>query len=312
MKIQILRSSEYEKSIAEMDEAVHRFEQLSPLQRRIALRKYSKHPPRLYKYRGMRTNQQIDERARGYLKDIIVGNNLWLSRCSDFNDPFEGSVAYEIPAGDVERRDALTRLMIRNGKNARDARSLISSAVIHDDARIRGIGDRAQAELISKLGVCCFCATPRNPISWAHYADEHRGVCLQFDVATDVAAFTSLQIEYNDNFPTASVFDDSNQNVLCPFLRKSEDWTYEKEWRKFKTGQARAPMPFRPKALTGLFFGCRCPDEDREFVLDLIDQRVASGYPRPGLFNVTKAPRRYRFNVWRAQPRDKAPSYATS
>jgi hypothetical protein len=282
-----------------MDQAIRRFEMLSPLHRRIELRKYSKHPRRLYKYRALRTNQEVDIQKRGRLRDVIVGNSLWLGRCEDFNDPFEGSVAYQVPTDEVEVRNALIRLAMRNGVSLRAARKLISPAVIHDKARILSIGDNAQKQLISNMGTCCFCATPRNPILWAHYADEHRGVCLQFDVAADVAALTSLEVKYDDAFPTASVFEDNNAAVLLPFLRKSTDWSYEREWRKFKPGGSGVPMPFRPQALAGVFFGCRCPESDREFVLELIEQRLKNGHPRPELFVVEKAYDRYRFIVRR-------------
>lgn len=292
-------SSEYHGLLVAMDEAVHQFDMLSPLRRRIVLRKHSKHPRRLYRYRALRTNQEVDPKKRERLKDIIVGNTLWLGRCDGFNDPFEGSVAYEVPTDEVEVRDALIRLAMRNGVSLRDARKLISPTVIHDKARILSIGDNAQKQIISNMGICCFCATPRNPILWAHYADEHRGVCLQFDVAADVAAFTSLEVKYDDAFPTTSVFDDSNAGALLPFLRKSTDWSYEREWRKFKPGESGVPMPFRPQALAGVFFGCRCPDPDREFILELIEQRFKNGHPRPEVFVVEKAYDRYRFIVRR-------------
>lgn len=34
----------------------------------------------------------------------------------------------------------------------------------------------------TELGVVCFGADYKNPVMWAHYADNHRGVCLGFDV----------------------------------------------------------------------------------------------------------------------------------
>jgi hypothetical protein len=33
----------------------------------------------------------------------------------------------------------------------------------------------------TELGVICFGAEYKNPVMWAHYADNHRGVCLGFD-----------------------------------------------------------------------------------------------------------------------------------
>ena len=34
----------------------------------------------------------------------------------------------------------------------------------------------------TKVGLLCFSKSWRNPVLWSHYADEHKGICLGFDV----------------------------------------------------------------------------------------------------------------------------------
>jgi len=42
--------------------------------------------------------------------------------------------------------------------------------------------DMTIGELNDIAGVMCFSSTWKNPVMWSHYADQHRGICLGFEV----------------------------------------------------------------------------------------------------------------------------------
>lgn len=70
------------------------------------------------------------------------------------------------------------------------------------------------------------------PTMWAHYADNHRGVCLGFDLPMSLAD----KIDYvEDLFPMDfQVRTDTAYNLkMVDFARKtkSKHWEYEEEWR---------------------------------------------------------------------------------
>ena len=85
------------------------------------------------------------------------------------------------------------------------------------------------------------CFSEFNNISpmWAHYGENHGGICIKYD-------FNKNEILKNECFPVYYVQNEENK-VLCEkifsekksknhmlsqlFLRKSKDWSYEKEWR---------------------------------------------------------------------------------
>lgn len=107
----------------------------------------------------------------------------------------------------------------------------------------------------------------RSPLMWAHYAQNHTGVCLGFDIPDEAPR----EIQYTDLPKTLPIdlalpfggrtFDDI-QTVLAA---KSSGWAYEEEWRLFSKLIDRDPddgefyLPFTDNlALREIIVGTRC------------------------------------------------------
>lgn len=43
-----------------------------------------------------------------------------------------------------------------------------------------------KSDLSKNNGLLCFSRTWRNPVMWAHYADNHKGLCLCFEVRDEL------------------------------------------------------------------------------------------------------------------------------
>src|SRR5262249_53331053 len=72
------------------------------------------------------------------------------------------------------------------------------------------IVNKVQASRMSKLykildqsfGVLCLSECPDDILLWSHYADSHRGLCLEFDVAGYSEVFPRLHaVKYQDEYP---------------------------------------------------------------------------------------------------------------
>jgi hypothetical protein len=87
---------------------------------------------------------------------------------------------------------------------------------------------------------------------WSHYADNHRGICLEF--GTDVRLFASaLEVTYRSDYPkwAPNLVGDSGADIL---LTKSDDWKYEREFRIIGLGQdVQRPFDASPLTLNGNF-----------------------------------------------------------
>ena len=82
-----------------------------------------------------------------------------------------------------------------------------------------------------KLRVCCFTTSHENPLSWAHYADSHKGYCVKFSGKGKVIS-QARRIDYTDNYPEL-IFPLLTQMIKFagPMLTKSKVWSYENEYR---------------------------------------------------------------------------------
>ena len=59
------------------------------------------------------------------------------------------------------------------------------AAVNLSDPRLRQAWELMKQDMAERYGILCFSATWDGPVLWAHYADNHRGFCLGFDVPND-------------------------------------------------------------------------------------------------------------------------------
>jgi hypothetical protein len=89
-------------------------------------------------------------------------------------------------------------------------------------------------ELEKHWGVACFSSPHDNLLMWAHYAGSHQGFVLEFE--TEHAEFKALgdlkRVVYSNDRP---VYDPPKGASHDLFLVKSPEWSYENEWRIFRS-----------------------------------------------------------------------------
>lgn len=144
------------------------------------------------------------------------------------------------------------------------------------------------------IHVLCLSEVPDSLLMWAHYADNHEGAVLKFDLLRDEENYFSSAkpISYHHQLPSVEQPRDlarrylglSEQNsdtelIHRQFLTKSAEWSYEKEWRTIATIQMLENgeyISFSPNSLSAIYLGCRMTPENSRRVLDLV---VEKGYP---------------------------------
>lgn len=121
------------------------------------------------------------------------------------------------------------------------------------------------------------------PLMWSHYADEHRGLCIEYDMNDNVCSHIKpvdygrprsikitelMQWKFNKSV-------EAKQNVLDTyFFAKSPQWRYEKEWRDIHPSNGVNHAPFR---ISGVYFGLRCDAAVRTSIVKLLaksDSRI--------------------------------------
>lgn len=167
----------------------------------------------------------------------------------------------------TERREKLMDSEVRRLIGEIDYNATEADRQEDQEAWIRnGLSVAIEEELrrAHETGVLCLCSKFDSPLMWSHYADQHRGVCLEYDTSA-IASAKLHRVSYGrSRIIRAShirdwLFRDSRAArkavVTAALLTKSKEWRYEGEWRLL--GPIGAfDTPVRLKSIT---FGMRCP-----------------------------------------------------
>lgn len=103
-------------------------------------------------------------------------------------------------------------------------------------------------DLIQKFRVACFTESPYSMLMWAHYANNHKGFCIEYEIPPYTKEYLQL---YHNLMPViysnerVSILEQCVRSLQPPgltetilwdiykygLLMKSMDWKYQNEWR---------------------------------------------------------------------------------
>jgi DUF2971 family protein len=131
------------------------------------------------------------------------------------------------------------------------------------------------------VGFLCFSRCLSNPVQWAHYAEKHRGICMEFEIRDDCF----LQVNYLKSPCLISAKRANWQKELVnATLYKYIGWEYEQEYR----------IPIDLKSDKKTF-------KDKESGLYFMN--FSDGFPRPKytlVFDVSFPTKRQKYLITRA------------
>lgn len=239
-------------------------------------------------------------------KEILLTDKLYFSSPTAFNDPFDCKLrpVFNDSRADLER---IARMLARRqfSSSSRRERRL----KVHDvrprlrNSRFEEIYSEWKRRVLDQSAILCLTEKCDDILMWAHYADGHAGICLEFKYTTGApVAGLALPAAYLDTFPQISfgeIFSarDILQFGKLVFLAKSSHWKYEKEWRVIDIATQEVPLyglrPLPPKSLVAVILGCRMTEEHRK----VIHQLVASRSPSPKLYEAVRKDRQFALEI---------------
>lgn len=191
-------------------------------------------PPKLYKYYSI----------NDYLYEVIKSSSCWFSRPSDFNDPFDCNLDISIgnSVGEIMdnmERSSMFRLLKEELLQRSDDVKYAGKRLLAKPFFIKRIINEVHKYYINQnIGVYCLSEDPMNILMWSHYADSHKGICLEFDIKRGGFFYNNLlPVQYRKRYPKFELSDyQDEENMMFTMLQqaictKSVLWKYEKEWR---------------------------------------------------------------------------------
>lgn len=213
----------------------------------------------LYRYLRLREEQHFQR-----LSDLLLSGNLFLRQAARFNDPNEFRFQLRAPKekaviqkgwqqdhpnGTIEEFEAWFSTTNFEGWH------LYHEPALHQ-------------EFCQRFGVACFSKTADNPTMWAHYADEHNGVCVGFaDLSIDSFPGITMagDVNYQAELPVVQYFGEEPQQVAHKiFFTKSADWGYEREFRL--VADADTTLTMNPALVQEVILGMHMSESNRDRV----------------------------------------------
>jgi Protein of unknown function (DUF2971) len=218
-------------------------------------------PRSLFKYRA------FDR----YALQALVDQKIWLAAPDTFNDPLDCKFHVSKHPTDQELLDHLNACA--------ETRNETRCFTLEDIPQERSNFERVLARFkggVKNAGICCFVATPLEPSMWAHYADGHRGFCIEYErnLENDLGKDGCSRVEYVDQaFSVFAGLDFFKQpvTVLKRILTsKARSWYRECEWRLIRTC-VPIDRGYRLNArIVSVTFGLRMPRRDALTIVRLL------------------------------------------
>lgn len=150
---------------------------------------------------------------------------------------------------------------------------IIADVIMSDPQKACKTVSDAIEKQMNNTGILCLTPHNDNLLMWAHYADSHKGVCIEYDLQTDINAFCfPKKVEYSDDYMRFNYVKNHEHVTDCIF-HKSSAWSYEDEYRIVRLGQVREAVEINSLAIKSICFGCKCPLPDINEIKTIIKEK---------------------------------------
>lgn len=250
-------------------------------------------------YRSLYHYQPYSGERKLHLEITLRDHTIYLSQPQSFNDPWDCKPCLDLDALDNPMiRDAhIEYFMLRTPHLTREAFAI---EMQRKPTLLRCIVEQSSDGLCRTINdeyrIYCLTSKDDNALMWAHYADKHTGICLQFDART-FPIDSAYKVAYQLNLPKSSLIENDDEQTIQALFTKSDEWGYEDEFRLLARDES-APLPDIPitknnllkladRVLIGIIVGCQSDAGDE------IVELVCKYQPAITVKKAVRAPRRY-------------------
>lgn len=210
-------------------------------------------PRKIYRYR----------KFDNYWENNLFDGDIYFSQSTNLNDPFDCLTYIDEKIYSKHIEEALKQQFPIMEQN------IIQYMENHNfslEETIAGARDI--------VSVACFSENVDSVLMWAHYADSHRGYCIEYDTEKLLKPYSAMIFPvYYSNERYDSTDDVIRRNVntlLNPYFFKSKVWSYENEWRIALTKSSLNRIDRKAdfsNAITGIYLGVQSEKEYSQNIL---------------------------------------------
>ena len=200
--------------------------------------------------------------------DEIKNNYIFFPNSEKLNDPFDGShklIELNNDDEDIEKsyNYLKSKLVDTKSKNYFEEKFKDKNAFI--DFMKNAIG-----EYINQTGIACFSNSQINFMLWANYANNHQGICVQYNIDYDKNFFKGLRnVNYVEDLKQINYSIGNNEEeILKIFHTKLKLWREEYEIRLTKNSTGKHTL--NPKAIRSIIFGMRTSKKYQKKIIQTV------------------------------------------
>jgi len=215
----------------------------------------------LYKYCAYNTN---------YLS-ILINKKIWAAKPDSFNDPFDCKIRFKREMN----HETISNFLAQTGR---------SSGTVQENYELyqKAIEEFSEKD-VPNLGVFSVSQIKDNILMWAHYANHHKGFCIEFVRSSDNLLGNSectQPVNYCCDYPEVDPLDSSGNRDYSIFKKmcftKAKDWAYEKEWRFiYDEGDKEIPLP---ADILSIIFGLKMSNEHKITIKKILADQPSIHY----------------------------------
>lgn len=160
--------------------------------------------------------------------------------------------------------------------------------VVKMDSVMFDMDKRLSEQIDMKFRIGSLCTDFKNNLMWSHYADSHKGFCIEYDFScwsAEQAKIFILPVFYSKERPKfpwelilANDTNDVNvknrvaKKMLLSLLTKDEVWNYENEWRIITMPSNDVDNIIMPP-ISCIYIGALCSEENKQMLMKIASER---------------------------------------
>jgi len=212
-----------------------------------------------------------------YLSALLRDQRIHCSNVDALNDPWDCQPWFdEDSLEDPEKLEKYFRFMRSKFPGAIDE-NLVGPyedrvrKLKYERVNLMGSASEENIRTIRKRRIYCMTPDPTSTLMWSHYAENHKGICLEFGIDNPLMA-NAIEVIYEDDYPVWMPYDfeEEHDRSITMILTKAKPWEYEEEFRLISLFYNGRPTPLQvvdgcfllpPGTLKSVIAGCESDHE---------------------------------------------------
>lgn len=216
-------------------------------------------PKKLYKYGSFNSS---------HWNRLIFNGEIYLARASMFNDPFDCYLHFDVDK--VLDSPKVVKAIIDQVNKDRNSNIKVEETNFKNNRE--AFKQQVIKDMQDVVGVSCFSEVWDSILMWSHYADSHKGFCIEYDTEglSDLKRSMLYRVIYQEDMidVTNEIVEMNPQAGFISMLSKAKIWDYEKEWRMIRVDCQFPSSYYFRREIKSIILGIKCGKEDTKEICD--------------------------------------------